>query len=442
MNTLLPSTAKVRPGALTAMRALVAKDLRLYVKDRRAMVIGIVAPILIAAFFGYVFGGNGDKQSSGKLAVAVVDEDQSEVSRAVVEDLRKDPLLEVSILERTAAESGVKAGSLQAAAVMPPGFGANAVRALFTSDSKPRVDLLIDPSQSMSAKVMQGLFTEYGMQEVTKQAFSGTLGRHAIDESLARLHQTTDQAVPRRPELIALLEAARSVSDPTASGSSGITTRGLTVPYDLVTQELTGNRDVPYNGYAHSFAGMAVQFILLAGIDAGIVLLLMRDLGIWRRLQAAPLPKSRFIAARAAATTLITLFQFSVVYLAAVFGFHVNIAHFFGFALVAVSFAFLNACFGLMLASIGGSAQATRGLAVLATLLLVMLGGAWVPSFIFPRWLQQLSLFTPTRWAVDGLDAMTWRAQPEHMAFAPAAVLIASALVCLSIAIWRFRWTE
>lgn len=441
MNTA-PSSLTAKPSSLAAIRALIVKDLRLYRKDRRAMVIGIVAPILIAAFFGYVFGGNGDKQSSGKLEVAVVDEDQSEVSRAVVDDLRHDALLEVSALDRAAAESGVRAGKLQAAAVMPAGFGASAVRALFSSQDKPRVDLLIDPSQSMSARVMQGLFAEYGMQEVSKQAFSGTLGRQAIDESLARLNQSNDGSVPGRTELIALLQAARRVADPATLGAPGSAARGLSMPYELVTQELTGNRDVPYNGYAHSFAGMAVQFILLAGIDAGIVLLLTRELGIWQRLQAAPLPKRNFLAARAIATTLISLFQLAVIYLAAIFLFHVSIAHFFGFALIAVSFAFLNACFGLMLASLGGSAGATRGLAMLATLLLVMLGGAWVPSFVFPRWLQQLSLVTPTRWAVDGFDAMTWRAQPEYLALAPAGVLFAAALACLAIAIWRFRWTE
>jgi ABC-2 type transport system permease protein len=424
------------------MRALIVKDLRLYLKDRKAMVIGIAAPILIAAFFGYVFGGNGDSQSSGKLSVAVVDEDQSEVSRAVADDLRKDSLLEVATLDRAAAETAVRAGKLQAAAVMPAGFGADAVRALFSTQDKPRVDLLIDPSQAMSAKVMQGLFTEYGMQEVSKQAFSGPLGRQAIDDSLARLQQSPDAAVARRPELVALLQAARQLSEPSGSSGSGLSARGLTIPYELVTQELSGKRDVPYNGYAHSFAGMAVQFILLAGIDAGIVLLLTREQGIWRRLQAAPLHKGNFLAARAIATTLISLFQFVAIYVAAMALFHVSITHFFGFALIAISFAFLNASFGLMLASIGGSAQSTRGLAVLATLLLVMLGGAWVPSFVFPRWLQQLSLATPTRWAVDGLDAMTWRAQPEYTAFAPAGVLCAAALACLLIAIWRFRWTE
>ena len=83
-----------------------------------------------------------------------------------------------------------------------------------------------------------------------------------------------------------------------------------------------------------------------------------------------------------------------------------------------------------------------RGIASMVTLLLVMLGGAWVPSFVFPAWLQKASLYTPTRWAVDGLDAMTWRGLPFAQALMPMAVLAGAAVICLLIAIWRFRWEE
>ena len=102
----------------------------------------------------------------------------------------------------------------------------------------------------------------------------------------------------------------------------------------------------------------------------------------------------------------------------------------------------LNATFGLMLASIGGSPGVTRGLATMATLLLVMVGGAWVPAFVFPAWLQTASLASPVRWAVDGLDAMTWRGLDLGAALAPIAVLLATAAACLAIAIWRFRWDQ
>src|SRR6202035_4841785 len=113
-----------------------------------------------------------------------------------------------------------------------------------------------------------------------------------------------------------------------------------------------------------------------------------------------------------------------------------------GFAALAVALCLLNAAFGLMLASIGRSAAATRGIAVLATLLLVMVGGAWVPSFVFPKWLQQASLALPTRSAVDGLDAVTWRGLGFDAAVNPILVLSATAILCLAIAIWQFRWEE
>jgi ABC-type oligopeptide transport system ATPase subunit len=65
----------------------------------------------------------------------------------------------------------------------------------------------------------------------------------------------------------------------------------------LVPQDLALSRDTtPYNGYAHSFAGMTVQFILFAGIDAGILLLLTRQRGIWQRLRSAPQPADRSLA--------------------------------------------------------------------------------------------------------------------------------------------------
>jgi ABC-2 type transport system permease protein len=206
---------------------------------------------------------------------------------------------------------------------------------------------------------------------------------------------------------------------------------------------MTSAQSTPYNGYAHSFAGMTVQFILFAGIDAGVLLLLTRDRGIWQRIRSAPLSKSEFLFARTLATTLISLFQFTLIYSAAIIIFGVRISgSFIGFIWLAIAFCLLNATFGLMLASVGRSASSTRGFAMVVTLLLVMLGGAWVPSFVFPKWLQQASLGAPTRWAVDGLDAVSWRGQGLEAAIPPVLVIGATAALCLAIAIWRFRWED
>jgi len=73
---------------------------------------------------------------------------------------------------------------------------------------------------------------------------------------------------------------------------------------------------------------------------------------------------------------------------------------------------------------------------------MVMLGGAWVPTFIFPAWLQQVTMVVPVRWAVDGLDAMTWRGIGLSGAVIPVLVLIGFAAAFAAIAATRFRWEE
>ena len=111
-----------------------------------------------------------------------------------------------------------------------------------------------------------------------------------------------------------------------------------------------------------------------------------------------------------------------------------------GFIGVCMAFSLMTAAYGLLIAALGKTPEAARGLAILATLLMVMLSGAWVPSFLFPQWMQTFTKIIPARWAMDGLDAMTWRGLGFEEAILPIAVLLASAAIFGIIAVWRFRW--
>lgn len=208
-------------------------------------------------------------------------------------------------------------------------------------------------------------------------------------------------------------------------------------------QSVAGTRDSQYNGYAHSFAGMSVQFILFLGIDLGVALLLARRMGLWKRLRAAPLSRATLIASRMTSGAVVATVLMIAIFAAAIAIFGVRIrGSIAGFALITLTFAIMTASFGLFIAAVGKTPEATRGLAIVATLIMVMLGGALVPSFIFPQWLQTASLVVPTRWAVDGLDAMIRRGLGFDAAPAPSAVLLGFALLFALLAMWRFRWDE
>jgi ABC-2 type transport system permease protein len=215
---------------------------------------------------------------------------------------------------------------------------------------------------------------------------------------------------------------------------------GMSMPFTMNEQAVTSGKIkvAGYNGYAHSFAGMGVQFILFMGINMGIEVLMARRSGFWSRLLAAPVTLRTVLLARAASGAIISFGILCAIFLVAMLVFKVNIANPLGFAGVAACFALLTASFGLFIAAFGKTPEAARGLAVFATLIMVMLGGAWVPSFLFPEWVQTVALAMPTRWAIDGFDAMTWRGLGMEAAWLSMGAQLAFTALFGLLAAWKF----
>jgi ABC-2 type transport system permease protein len=237
--------------------------------------------------------------------------------------------------------------------------------------------------------------------------------------------------------------ATTPAAAPGAATTSRTATPGLSLPYTTREQEVTAESGRSYNAYAHSFAGMGVQFILLLGVDLGMGLLLARRMGIWQRLRAAPLARRTLLGSCIASGTVIALLVLAGVYAAAIAFFGVRIqGSVVGFVGVGLAFALMTSCIGLLISSIGRTPEVTRGLAIVLTLLLVMLGGAWVPTFIFPPWLQTLTQFVPTRWAIDGLDATTWRGLGLEAVLPQIGAMLGCSALFGALAIRLFRWQE
>lgn len=430
---------------MQALLALVRAELKLHFSNRRAVLLSIVAPILIAAFFGSLFGSN---TKMGGIAVGVVDLDASPLSQRVVAALQAEASLKTTVTDEASALAQVRAGKLRAVAILPKGLGQQAGGAMFGGVNKPEIVLHYDPSQASALAIVRGLLAQTLMQEVSRSTFSPA----GLGEMQRQVSGAASMPDAQRADLTRMFDAIGTVqrNDPAASASASASAPaggGLSMPYTTreieAVQSGANAAPVAYNSYAHSFAGMGVQFILMAGVDMAVGLLLMRRLGLWKRLRAAPVSRAQLLGSRVLASALISLIVFAVIYAVAIAAFGVRVlGSLAGFALVLVSFSLLTASFGLLVAALGRTPEATRGLAILATLLMVMLGGAWVPAFIFPEWLQTVSLAVPTRWAVDALDAMTWRGQGFSAALLPTAVMLGFTAVFMAVALWRFRWEE
>jgi len=421
---------------MTAIIAMIRKDLILYLNDKRALMLNLLMPIVLAAFFGSLFGGSGSGNNS-KIEIGLVQQDSSVIGRKVGDSLKADANLSVKEMSLQEAQDKVRAGKLMVAVVIPAGFGDAAGQSLFQSGSKPELPVYYDPSQSTVLAMVKGLLTQHVMQGVTGEVMGGSAtGAKFTDDSLKKLEASP--ASEDKEALVGLLGSLkkfqeREAAKPAKESSGG----GLSVPFTTKDEALSSGPK--YNGYAHAFAGMGVQFILFMGIDVGIGILLARRMGIWNRLLAAPITMSQVLLSRALSGAMIAAGLMVAIFFAAMLMFKVEVTNVVGFALVVVAFALMTASFGLLIAAFGKTPEAARGLAVFATLILVMLGGAWVPTFVFPTWMQQLTVVVPTRWAVDGLDAMTWRGLGIDVALQTAGVQLAFAVVFGALAIWRFR---
>ena len=206
---------------------------------------------------------------------------------------------------------------------------------------------------------------------------------------------------------------------------------------------VTGVRErIPYNSYAHSFAGFSVQFNLFMGVEVGAGMLLLRQRGLWRRFRAAPLSKWTILGSRALSAGMISVVLVSIVFGFARVVFDVRISTVPGFFLLAASIGLMTAAYGLLIAALARTVETARGMSILVTIFIVMLSGAWVPSFLFPTWVQNAAKVIPARWAVDGLDGVTWRGLGFSDALLASGVVSLFALLFGLVAVARFRWDE
>jgi ABC-2 type transport system permease protein len=429
---------------MISFRALVRKDLLLFFSDRRAVVVGLLVPIICGSFFGYLFGGQGGKTETSRMPVLFIDQDGSVTSRELLTRLSADKNLDVKPSSLDEARTAVRKGKVTAAIVIPKDFGTDAGSAFFGGAKKPEIGVLYDPSHGMELGMVQGILSGAVMQVVSKEMFTGKSGREMVKQSLAQIEKndriaSADKKILR--DLLGSVEKWNEQQESRRASEQEVPAGGLTMPYETREEAITAGTGIQYNGYAHSFGGMGIQFILFMGLDVGIRLLLLRQSGLWQRLRAAPLSRSLLLGSRATSAAIIAGFILLVLFSFArvVFGVRIQ-GSFVGFVGVCAAFSLMTAAFGLMIAALGKTLEATRGYSIMATLIMVMLGGAWVPTFVFPQWLQKSTVIVPTRWAMDGLDAMTWRGLGLSAAVGPIVVMLLFTLLFGALAVTRFRW--
>ncbi len=382
---------------LNILWELVRKDLRIYIADRRSVMISFVTPVILACFIGYLFQNTGKSAQASKVDLLVVDQDHTDLSTDLIARLKKSSAFNLKEADEATAQQKVSKGDVALAVVVPKGFSDKAVQAMTEHTTPPDFRLLEDPSRSIEVGMAKGSLIRLTMQSVTKQVFG----------SSARVEDSQ-------------------------------------LPFNLKDETQAADHKGDSSPAAHAFAGMAMQGLLFWAIESAMTLLRERRMGIWRRLRSSPVSPFMFLLAKGMSAAIRAMAILCVVFGVgmAVFKFHIEptAGNYVGFFLVAIAASLMSATFGLFVAALGKNEQQSRGLSILAVLGMCMLGGAWFPISLMPTAFQMVSKLIPIAWAVDGFDGMIWRGLPLQDALVSTVVLIGFSAAFGTIAYKRIQW--
>ncbi len=427
--------------------ALLKKDLRLLLADRRGLLINLAAPLVLAPFIGYLFAPKDTPAS--RIDLAVIDLDRSVKSASLIEKLAADDSIEVRTATADRARAEIEEGDLTAAVILPDGLGDHLnITGLFT-DERPRIQLLVDPSREIEGEVIEGLLARYTMEILGTGFQDRGVGIEQFElglDSVDQIGGSEDERARWREFFSSGIKAletgglGHSVEGSAAEGEGEEAVGGFTLPIEIAKEEVVRSGH-DYNSYAHTFAGMLVMFLLFGSIETGGGILEEQRRGTWRRLRLAPGRRSWALASKAAALfcssalTTIVLFAFGIAF----FGIRIH-GSVVGFILVALTYCLCVAAFSLMLAGLGRSEAQIRGIATFAILLMSFAGGAWFPIWFMPDWLVTAARAIPTSWAMRGLENMTWRGLGLGAALPDAAALLGFTILFAVVGVKTFRW--
>ena len=99
---------------MSRILAIVIKDMRLLTRDRMGLFFIAVLPVGMGLFFGMVMGDVGSGSSGSGIPVAVVDEDQSDMSALFVKSLEDAATCRLSLSRATRLASRCGAANRRA----------------------------------------------------------------------------------------------------------------------------------------------------------------------------------------------------------------------------------------------------------------------------------------------------------------------------------------
>jgi ABC-2 type transport system permease protein len=355
------------------------KDLRVFLRDRSALVFSLLMPILVITVIAQgLFHRDDDDQH--RPIVPVVNEDKGPIATTFLKLLGQHA--DVREVSRADAESLVRDQHLAAAAIVFP--------------------------PKLSKQYFQGVPSELLL--LTDPAAGGDL-----------------QAV--KVLLLLMDKDAAALADPFAADK-----------ISLREENLTGNK-LEVSVFEQRVPGFALMFVLLAVVfGTSMSMHDERDSGTLPRLLVVPGGFTRVLLGKLAARLVVGVVQMLTLLLWAHWMFGISLGTSpLAMVLLTVASVFAVVAAGMVVAGVTRSREQTLPLGLSLVMFLSALGGCWWSQSMQPQWMNRVAPAVFSSWAMRGLNDLILREGGLASIALPTAVLLAYGAVTLAIGMHLFR---
>ena len=399
------------------MIKLLTKDLKLFLKDKRSVLITFLVPIILISLFAFAFGRIGGKNSSSDpIELLISDRDRTASSTALVSKLDSFKGLKITIVDYDESKEQVRKGNYAGALILHKGFEDS----VHAGENLP-IELLYDKAREMEIGLLQPVLISTLMTSVGKQSVTKNIESY--------LHKNFPNLEKKITE--------RILSDVMAS--EGISS-DFSINSELTMTPIVGEKKETNLGLIQAVAGTSILMLLFSVAGLGASILEEKENGTLNRLLYSPLNANTILFGKLLATFYLALLQLTVMFLFAwrAFGLDlsVNVP---ALILMIIATAFAVSSFGIFLAAISKTRQQAQGLSALIILIMSAIGGSMIPIFLMPSIMKKMAVISVNYWGIQGFYDIFWRELPLLDILPRILVLAGMGITMTLLSVWLFK---
>jgi ABC-type multidrug transport system permease subunit len=415
--------------------AIIQHDLRVFLTDRSNLPSLLFIPAVMTVLIGLVNGGAFSGPEIQRLDV--IDQDNTQASSQFLASIRQaNPALTLCPMDNTDRDicSLGKSGTLTES---------QALDRVANSTSLALLEIPAGFEASLAAQLPMALTfrsaSSFGASQSAKEAVQAALSQVNAASAASQIGLS----------VIDQLQGQPLAGDQAQQMKNSLYQRALemgqakVVSVDFALSGVSQARSMGQSlqqGLGQSVPGMGTMFVLMTIFGGMAALIVERQQWTLQRLAVMPVSRSTLLAGKILARFCLGLLQFLVVFIVgALLGMNFGEDPLALLLMVIVYTLSVTALSFAIGSGLKNPAQAS-GLALLLTLTLAPLGGAWWPMSISPRFLQIIGHVSPIAWAMDGFTALTYESAHLVDIWIPLAVLLGMTIVAFLVAIPRFRY--